>query len=224
MVTLSPDCVAFGKTSLPCDPERGDERWRGAVEVLKNLPVRAFANVTVVLSNHFVRYALIPWSTGLASGAEENAYVRHHFAKIHGEAAKAWSVRASASEAGKPRLASAVDEALLDAVRTCFPLSGRARLNSVQPLLMQRFNLCRKAIPASGAWLVIAEHGRACVALHSGACWERVQSARGAWRTLLDRAVYQAGGGALAVPDVVFLDGAPTPRDEGSWRFRGMSA
>jgi hypothetical protein len=159
----------------------------GGVEALRATEFKQPCKVTVVLSNHFVRYALVPWSDALAGAAEEDAYVRHHFAKIHGERAKSWVLRSSEGPRGAPRLASAIDKDLLGEIKACFPAKGRARLVSVQPALMAGFNgVCGK-FPAAGAWLVFADAERACVALHARGRWLAVQNARGSWQELLER-------------------------------------
>src|SRR5207237_6253438 len=85
------------------------------------------------------------------------------------------------------RLASAVDSGLLAAIRESLQGKAAARLISVQPRLMSKFNEWRKSIPDAGAWLVLAEPDRACVALHAEGRWRSVQNGKGAWRALLDR-------------------------------------
>lgn len=141
--------------------------------------------VTHVVPNALVRYAVVPWSDDLASPEEEEAYVRHHFVRIHGERARGWAVRASPEARGRPRLCSALDPALLSSIKTSYQ-GKKAKLVSIQPALMAAFNRARKSIPADGAWLVMAEEGRACVALYSGG-WRSVQNARGSWQDLLER-------------------------------------
>ena len=213
------------ESRLPCDPAFGAEAWQGAVEALKTVKPDFPAKVTVVLANRFVRYAVVPWSGALGGAAEEEAYLRHHFAKIHGERAKAWALRASGAQGGAPRLASAIDRALIDAVKECFPGKGKAKLVSIQPQLMTRFNEWRGEVPAAGAWLVLAEADRACIALHSGGRWRSVLSGSGAWLALLERERYRLqGGDAGELPSLVLLGGAPTPADKGSWQFREVVA
>jgi len=222
VVELAPEEISVGGKSYPCDKSFGAEAWHGAVAALRALQWTAPARVEVILSNHFVRYAVIPWSKALSGAEEEQAYVRHHFVKIHGERAKSWVVRASPASAGAPRLASAIDAALLEEIRRAFPRGGRARLVAVQPLLMSRFNAWREAVPEGGAWLVIAEGERACVALHAGRGWRSVQNARGAWLELLERERFRSPAGSL--PNLVLLGGAPTPPETGTWRFREFPA
>jgi len=200
-VRLAPAEVSAGGRVLACDPHFGPAPWQGALAALRGLELRERCRVTVLLANDFVRYAVVPWSDALATEAEEQAYVRHHFARIHGERAKSWALRWSGG------LASAVDARLIEEIRLCFPPQGKAKLGSVQPEFMAAFNRARGAIPAGGAWLVLADAGRACIALHVRGKWLSVQNARGAWQALLERERQRAAG---ANPErVLELAGGP---------------
>ena len=193
LVQLRPDQLLVADRKIACDPRFGAEPWQGALAALKSIEFGKAA-VTVVLSNHFVRYALVPWSDSLSTEQEEEAYVRHHFAKIHGERAKGWALRWSDG------LCSAIDKALLEELKGLFEKNKKAKLASVQPALMAAFNRARGAIPSAGAWLVMAEADRACVALHAQGRWRSVQNARGEAAALLERERHRASGEA---PDFV---------------------
>ena len=203
---------------IACDPGYGSEPWHGALERLKETELGA-SRVTIELSSHLVRYALVPWSDALATSAEEEAYVRHHFARIHGDKAKGWAVRASEAAPGAPRLASAIDAALLDALKDIFR-AKQAKLVSVQPALMRRFNGSRKALPREGAWFVLAEPERACIALHGARHWRAVQNAKGDWRAALERERHRVEGPS---PSLVLLAGAPLPASDESFHFKALN-
>lgn len=145
------------------------EPGEGALQELarKVAAMRRRAGVTVVLSNHYVRYAIVPGG-GAASAEEEVALARFHFTKIHGERAKPWEVRVSDG------LACAIDAALLQEIRALF--KGKARLVSVQPHLMHAYNGARRRIPREGAWLVLAEKGRTCLARLAAHGWAWVHN------------------------------------------------
>ncbi len=228
LTSLRPERLAIGFApaglsvrgqSVACDPAYGPEPWHGALARLAEMELGK-ARVTIELSSHFVRYALVPWSEALATPAEEEAYVRHHFARIHGERAKGWAVRAAEAAPGEPRLASAVDAALVDSLRESFK-GKKAKLVSIQPVLMSRFNAARKALPQDGAWLVLAEPERACIALHGGRGWRSVQNAKGAWRAALERERHRVEG---AAPSLVLLAGAPLPSNDASFEFKALTA
>jgi len=50
---------------------------------------------TVILSNHFLRYALVPWRAELADAKEDLSFARHCFTKVYGKAAQQWKLRLS---------------------------------------------------------------------------------------------------------------------------------
>jgi hypothetical protein len=163
---LSPKQRTFVLEPLPpAEPQP----WHGALEDFRNkvgaLPGRI--DVTVVVSNHFVRYAVLTGEDSAATAEEELALARFHFTKIHGERAKGWDVRVSEG------LACAIDAALLEALKSCFAKTG-ARLVSVQPALMAAYNRSRSRIPREGAWLVLAERGRTCLARLAARGWASV--------------------------------------------------
>ena len=213
-IAFAPAELLVGEKRIACDPGYGSEPWHGALERLKQTDLGS-CRVTIELSSHLVRYALVSWSEALSTPAEEEVYVRHHFAKIHGERAKRWAVRASEAAPGEPRLASAIDIALVEGLRKIFE-GKKAKLASIQPALMRRFNAARGRVPKDGAWLVIAEPERACIALHGGKAWRSVQNAKGDWRAALERERHRVEG---ALPSVVLLAGAPAPSNDSSFRF-----
>jgi hypothetical protein len=223
-VRLSPGEVLAGGRSIACDPALGSEPWQGALATLKAFEWTERCEVTAVLSNHFVRYAVVPWSDALSNAAEEEAYLRHHFAKIHGERAKSWTTRASEDGRGVPRLASAIDTALLEELKGAFPRNGKASLVSVQPELMEAINRWRDAIPREGAWLVLVEPERACLAMYKEGGWRSVQNAKGDWLDLLDRERLRSHGGQHEVPELVLLSGAAAPKESQGWQFRELAA
>jgi hypothetical protein len=152
----------------PLAPEE-PQPWHGALEDFRRKvsALRGRVLVTVVLSNHFVRYAVLPGEESAATPEEELALARFHFAKIHGDRAKGWEVRACEG------LACAIDTALLEGLKSGFAKT-RARLDSVQPALMAAYNRARGRVPREGAWLVLAERGRTCLARLAPRGWASV--------------------------------------------------
>ncbi len=177
----------------PLPPEE-PQPWQGALEDLARRisALRKRVRVTVVLSNHFVRYAVLPEQDGAATQEEELALARFHLAKIHGERVRGWEVRVS------ERLACAIDAALLEGIKKAFPGGGKAKLVSVQPRLMAAYNGARRRIPREGAWLVLAERGRTCLARVAARGWASVHNGREADADeLLERERSRASGEPL---------------------------
>jgi hypothetical protein len=183
-----------------------------------------------VLSNHFVRYVIVPFDTGVAGPDEDLALARFHFAKIYGERANRWEIRMSEEPGGAARLASAVDAELIEAIRGCFPRSRKQRLVSVQPYLMSAFNLWRRHVARDG-WLLLVESQRACLALLTAHRWRAVHSARGQfataddWAALLDREQLRTDGAPMANTVLVHApaDGKTTNHETSGWKFVGLA-
>jgi hypothetical protein len=182
--------------------------WLGALQALQaalveNPVTKAHASVT--LASRLVRYALVPWSDALSGESEERAFARHCFERVYGESAAQWDLRVSAERAGAPRLASAVDAALPDALRETFASAG-VRLDSIQPNLMALCNDNRRRLHGRHAWLALLEPGSLFLALLVRGRWTRVRTVRigAAWRVelarILDREAY------LVDPDAVASD------------------
>jgi hypothetical protein len=220
------------KRVLDCDPNAPGEPWQGATAALASAAAElkeVRCGVTVVLSNHFVRYALVPASESLAAGDEELAFARYCFAKVHGERAKSWDVRLSGPDGRSARVASAIDIGLLQAIQACFPPAGKPRLVSVQPYLMAAFNRSGAKKSRHSGWLLLLEPQRACLACIEGGRWTAVRNVRGAfdaperWAELLDRERYVAGAPREGADVVVHAPSVSAPAESGGWRFRPLS-
>ena len=245
LISLAPGAVALariagglrprlaGRQVLDCDPAFGAEPWQGAVaavgsavEALRGTRMSA----TVVLSNHFARYAIVPFDAAVAGPEEELALARFHFSKVHGERANGWDIRLSEEPRGAPRLASAVDAGLIEAIRGRFPAGGNLRLVSVQPYLMSAFNLWRRHL-ARDSWLLLVEPRQACCALLGARKWLAVRAARGdfstagAWAALLDRELLRTEAAPAAHTALVHAPGSRKSVNEEAqgWKFLSLA-
>ena len=247
LIALAPDSLALlrisgvvrprvsEKRAIACDPALGTEPWQGAVAALGQLAEEtrdANADVTVVLSNHFARFILVPWSEGLGNAEEQTAFVRYCFAKVHGgERSKNWDLRLTPTPAGSARIASAVDAPLVQAVRAAFPAAARAKLVSVQPYLMSAFNRWRKDVKGESAWFLLVEPQRACLARLEGGRWSAVRNTRGnfdepgQWAGLLDRERHRVGGDEASEGVYVHAprNGKALSVEGEGWNFRSLA-
>ena len=134
------------------------------------------ATAAVVLSNHFVRYLLLPWQADLSDAAEARAWARARFEQTYGAAAAPWTIRSCDGGYGKPQLACAVDTALVEQLGQCLA-SLDLRLASLQPLLMAAYNDERRQFKGDTAFAIV-ETGRVCLSLLGRDGWRGVTSRR----------------------------------------------
>lgn len=177
-IALSPDQVLWVRLSkgmrrqvtekvlLQCHQETSGPGWRAPLAVLAaklNEAKSERAEAVVILSNHFVRYTLLPWSENIESAKDEEALARICFEKIYGHPVETWALRISPVPHGSACLASAIDQALLDELNILFE-PGQSNLASIQPYLMASFNYWRNKLKPREYCFVLAESGKLCVA------------------------------------------------------------
>ena len=131
--------------------------------------------VKIVLSNHFVRYVLMPWNAQLPNEQERCAYLRHCFTQAYGDLARQWDLRVQPPVPDEPALASAVDAELLESLRSCVRDAG-LRLAGIHPYLMLCANRTRASLPSGDVWMVVIEHGRICLAWLQHGVWRVVRN------------------------------------------------
>lgn len=162
------------------EPPAAGPGWKNALDALSRLNVSDRARqceVAIVLSNHFVRYAILPWTPALKADADWVAYARHTLAATYGAQAADWEVRLCSNGHRKARIACGVETALIRAVSDAALESG-VRLASIQPYLAVVFNRLRDTFERDEAWLAVQEAGRLTLCVMGGQGLSAVRSRR----------------------------------------------
>lgn len=155
--------------------------WAGPADALERLlsaRPRRRGELAVVLSEHFARFTLVPWSDAIGSPAELEAYARMRFEEIYGSDAAGWALQLSPEPAGQPRLAVAVARGLLERLAALAKGAG-LRLVSMQPYLMSAFNRLCRPLAGDDFLFLLAEPERSCLLVARGGRWVAVRSVAG---------------------------------------------
>jgi transcriptional regulator with XRE-family HTH domain len=214
----------LARKSLPCQLTEAEEA--SASPVLQTLQVLLAdlggnADAELLISNHLVRYLLVPSQPDLNTADEEARFVRFCFAETYGDKdVTKWSLRCGDSVALDAQVASAIDQELLDGLlKVC--TGARVNVTSIQPYLMTAFNHFRQDFPDASQWIALAEPGRLCLGMVDAGSWKHLRSVRlGAqWANelpvILEREMQVAGrfkaGGKLLLILPAALDLARLP-------------
>ena len=156
----------------------GFHAWAVALETLDRLlgeHPRPGAELSVVISGHFSRFCLVPWSEQISSPGELLGFAQLCFEDLYGVPTQPWSMVLSAEPAGYERVATALPQDLLTQLRTL--VTGRGlRLRSVQPYLMAAFNHFDKSLDAGDFLFVVAEPVRSVLLMAREGRWASVRS------------------------------------------------
>lgn len=191
-VGLSPERVVavryrrgFGNTIVERSIERFEipasgPAWASAVQALSRLleqPSARHSDLFVVLSDHFARYATLPWTPELKGEADWVAYARHSLAATYGRQAAGWELCVPSSGRGKPRIACGIEAELVHAVQNA-ALEAEVRLQSIRPQLAVVFNRLRATLDRGEAWLAVQESERWTLCVLAGGALQAVRSRR----------------------------------------------
>ena len=163
-----------GSSEYPREP------WRASLDALA-AALRdqrgALGGVEVILSDHFVRYLLVPWSESVVSDSDRLALARLSFRDVYGHLADAWDLSVDLQPAGEASFACAVDRALLSGLRDVVSRAA-GRLECVKPALADCLNRHRRMLKEQEFCLATAEPGRISLAFRARTGWQAVRSRR----------------------------------------------
>jgi hypothetical protein len=121
-------------------------------ELLAHAETLKGRKVNLMLSNALVRYLVLPWHAGLASREDWKALAQQAFRQQFGVDADNWQVRVSLHQFGAPVVATAMHNALYDALQDASRLIG-FDWSSITPAAIGMLNRLAKPY----AWLLVAE-------------------------------------------------------------------
>lgn len=179
-VGLWPGRPAVHEAGATCTPRAGEPPWQAALDALDGLLGEFSARgeaVTVVLSNHWVRYLVLPWHAELTGADELAQFARVRFEQTYGAAAADWTIRSGDGGYGAPHVACAIDTALVTELQRRLTAHG-LRLRSLQPLLMAACNGQRRALGGERSAFAVIEPGRICLSLLGQGRWLEVSNRR----------------------------------------------
>jgi hypothetical protein len=139
----------------------------------------------IVLSNQFVRYAIVPWKNELAKSDERIAFTAHCFTQAFGERIKNWDFCISQPEYGQSTIASAIEPNLITKIHEVFDALGMP-LNSITPELMLVFNHIVNQAKINNLinindgdnvfWIAAIQNQQLCLALHDKSGWRLLKN------------------------------------------------
>ncbi|GAO36453.1 hypothetical protein SCT_1860 [Sulfuricella sp. T08] len=186
-ISLSPSHVALmrfckgmkprltAKTVAACPAGAGDAPWSGALTALDGLLIKPEwqrADASVVVSNSFARFQLLPWNEHIAGEEEQRSFARHKLAAVYGDSSE-WEIRIAEGNAGTENLACGMHVKLLGSITACCSKHG-VRLRSLQPYLMAAYNRVRPELAQGSIWFAVTEPERVCIMRLENGAWRSI--------------------------------------------------
>lgn len=128
----------------------------------------------LVISNHWLRFAILPWSDSLTRPAERRALALNVMEEIYGDCGTQ-EIRISEAGFRRPALAAALPSYALQQLQL-LSQEHALPLLSLQPLLMQAFAACQGQLKGSDHAFACLEPGKLTLLTSSNHRWQSVQS------------------------------------------------
>ena len=122
-------------------------------KILKN------QHVKIILSNHLVRFCVVPWHDKVVSLGDWQAIAQQVFRQQFGAVASEWRIAISFAKYGETMLAAAMDDSLYIQLENCAKQFGFT-IDSIEPLLAALLNQTAFNPAQPYSWALIAEPQR----------------------------------------------------------------
>ncbi|MFW5450509.1 MAG: hypothetical protein ACKE9I_02820 [Methylophagaceae bacterium] len=158
LIAITPDGVTInsGHKARNVITTKKAFTWQQVLTGFENNAVSINAkSVRFILSNQYVRYAVLPWQAGVFSQQDWHSLAENHMRSLYGKAIDKWTIQVAMQGYGKPLVVSAIDRELLvrlDSIAT----QNNWTIESVEPALMSITNHYRNKINKND-WLMISE-------------------------------------------------------------------
>ena len=142
--------------------------WKPSLQALASVLRDARGErVSVIVSNRFVRYTVVPWHSELMRRSERLVQARHCFKQVYGNLADGWAISISDGRYGTPALATAVDQNLIESLRSSSAEAG-ARLISIAPYLTAAYGQFRRTMKGASHFGVVEQDAIGLLQFDSG--------------------------------------------------------
>lgn len=164
------------EAACECEPDLPG--WERPLRQLDRMITDAAGlDMTITVSNDFVRYAVVPPQAQIVTPAELSAYAAFRMHEIYGERTGSWILGMSAWDPCNGGVCAAMENALLQRLHE-FAAQHDARLKSIVPYLSSVFDRWRKQFKGDRIWFALMETGRLCLASLSNGIWQGIRNQR----------------------------------------------
>jgi hypothetical protein len=148
-------------TDLLCQPPSGVSR----------------AKATLILSNCFIRFALLPWTESAQGITESQALALAYFESRYGDM-DGWTIQADEGSCGAPRLACAIETSLIEALKVLYD-ARKITCSRLEPYFVTCWNHWQSKLGNSDALFVVLESGVTVIATLKQGLWHSVRTQGG---------------------------------------------
>ena len=131
--------------------------------------------MTITLSNHFVRYITLPPQAEIATPEEVLAYATFRMREIYAERINNWELSISAWNPSSGAICAAITRDLLTQLQA-LATRHHVKLKRIEPYLSSTFDQWHQSFGNDQTCYALIETGRICIALLADGIWQNIRN------------------------------------------------
>ncbi|MDV6348575.1 hypothetical protein R2083_13715 [Nitrosomonas sp. Is35] len=170
--------VQSAKVTVWCEPAQDALVWQAAVQQLeKHLMDAAGAQLSVTLSNHFVRYVALLPQAEIATPEEVSSYAAFRMREVYAERVNSWALSVSEWTPLSGAVCAAIPRDLMVQLEE---MAARCRctLKEIEPYFASVYDRWQKLLDGNKTYFAVIEAGRICLAVLINGSWHSIRNQR----------------------------------------------
>jgi len=166
------------KVTESCKYIQGANAWQSVLQQLdKNLVDAAGTELTITLSNHFIRYVTLPPQTEITTPEEVKSYATFRMREIYAERADSWMLSVSEWSPISGAICAAIPRDLMARLEE-LAAKYQFQLKEIEPYLASVYDRWQKQLKGNKTYLAVLENGRICLAILINGIWHSIRNQR----------------------------------------------
>lgn len=168
--------IQLEKVMMPCASVLEQSAWIPPLQQLEQLAQGATkTQMRIVISNHFVRYVVLPPQSDISSPEEVYSYAAFKMREIYGAQITAWELSVSDWDPIIGAICAAVNRELLTRLKE---ITARhdIKLVGVEPYLASTIDHWQQQLTGERIYFALIETGRLCVAVWLDGIWHSIRN------------------------------------------------
>ena len=171
--------VQMPKITNRCDQQDNNTpNWELPMQQLDQMLHDASGtDMTITISNHFVRYVTLPPQAEISTPDEVYAYAAFRMREIYSNRVDAWALSVGAWDPIDGAICAALPKDLLAKFQTLAD-QHKIKLKGVEPYFASVYDRWHKALEKAKVCVTLIENGRICIALLNNGVWQSIRNQR----------------------------------------------
>lgn len=170
--------VQTAKAAVFCEPAADEPIWAAALRQLENILKEAIgAEVSVILSNHFLRYVALPPQSEITTPEEVKSYADFRMREVYADRIDSWILSISDWNPASGAICAAIPRNLMEQLEQLAP-GYRCKIKTLEPYLASVYDRWQAQLKGDKVYFAVIETGRICLAITYHGMWQSVRNQR----------------------------------------------